>query len=411
LSPEHRLQAERAIVAAYSDNAGLSTEGYVCDAVEDFLNYAIPRIAGLPDENTIFDSLYEQFDSSFFGDSCLVTMFAILTNVYDNAGRGALPPNFSFRYYVKGFGDKADQRWSRDRVVPFFEISKAAHPIGRGRGIKDESHYFIFEYSASLPKTNELTSGAYALKEDMTKKLVLALRLLKHSPVFSDYQGFRTLGHLSTYSMNVMNSPDDHIRGGFSSELDDHDAIRLRRLLPRLAGEKYGQIAVLDTKIDDALRRNRDAMLDHENVEKKVAVDQLLDYCQILETVLPGQNIEFFALYASAILKTYAKGQFGIDPHGNYEFIKRMYKVRNEVMHGRIDGVFTSNKYNFVTTDLYTFRQMIHILAALYIMNGELTQAATKIILGQDGGLKSIYPDTPEKMHDLRQPKLSFQTW
>jgi hypothetical protein len=75
LSKAFRSEAERAVEAFYWDSSGGTTELYVCDAVEDFPNYAIPRAVGLPDEMAILDELYAQFDQSLFGES-----YALLGN-------------------------------------------------------------------------------------------------------------------------------------------------------------------------------------------------------------------------------------------------------------------------------------------------------------------------------------------
>jgi hypothetical protein len=115
LTPEHRQKVEKTIEAAYSDHVGGTVEFYVANAVEDFLNYVLPRIVGLPDRDAVFDKLYEQFDRSLFSDECVVTIFAILSNVWDNGGRAVLPPGYSLRYYSKMVNDRAPDRWTRDR--------------------------------------------------------------------------------------------------------------------------------------------------------------------------------------------------------------------------------------------------------------------------------------------------------
>ena len=89
LVPEHRQEAEKAIEAYYSDSHGGTLEFNLSNLVEDFLNYVIPRTAGLPDGSEHFERWYEQLDSCIFGKSCHVTVFAVLENAYDHAGRGA----------------------------------------------------------------------------------------------------------------------------------------------------------------------------------------------------------------------------------------------------------------------------------------------------------------------------------
>lgn len=406
ITSKHRAAAEKSVAAAFSDSAGLTVDGYLCEAVEDFLNYAIPRIAGLPDYEAVFDKLYQQFDESLFGTTCLVTVFAILCNVWDGDGT-FLPEGFRLRYVGKDSATPAENRWSRDRVVPYIEISKTAHPIGRGRQIAQQSHHFILEYSATLQKSPDLIRDAYQLRDEITRKFILAVRLLKHTAVFADYRGFRMLGHLSAFHLNLMNFPEEMIDSDVSAKLDQHDEVRLRRLLPKLVGEKSSNLLLLNTKIEDAIRRDRKFAINDGSEGMRIAIDQLLDYCQILEAILPTQGVDFFALYAARLLKEFAPGQFGDDSYANYEFIRKIYKARNDVMHGRIDHVLT--KKTISQHDVGLFGRMIHFLASLYVMNGRLNDSATKLSLGEPATIQSLYPPTPEKR--VRPQHALLPTW
>lgn len=51
-------EVERAVEAAFSNWSGGTLESYTSDAVEDFLNYIIPRIAGISDAGSVFDQYY-----------------------------------------------------------------------------------------------------------------------------------------------------------------------------------------------------------------------------------------------------------------------------------------------------------------------------------------------------------------
>jgi hypothetical protein len=408
LSPAYGTEVKRAIEAAYSDSKGLTPEGYVCEAVEDFLNYVIPRIAGLPDEEAVFDQLYQQFDDGLLGNSCLVTVIAVLSNVWDGEGT-VLSPGFRLRYVGNNFKDRAENRWSRDRVVPYIEMSKAAHPIGRGRQIAEHPDYFILEYSAALPKDKDLIANAYNLRDEITSKFILAVRLLKHSDTFSDYRGFRMLGHLSAFRLNLMNFPDEVIGYDKSAKLDQHDEVRLGRLLPKLASEKSSRFFVLDTKVEDAIRRNRGVVGDRDPRAMRIAVDQLLDYCQILEAILPTQGKDKFARYTSVLLKEYGQNQCGNNPCADFDFVTRMYEARNDVMHGRIDTVLANRTINLHDVDL--FGRMIHVLAGLYVMNGQLKDIAVKLFQGKPASIESLYPPTPEKRGKLKQQQSNSPAW
>jgi hypothetical protein len=156
LVPEHKQEAIKGIDASYSNSVGGTLESNISNAVDDFLNYVIPRVAGLPDREAVFDKLYAQFDQSLYGKECVVTIFAVLQNVWDNGGRAVLPPGYWLRYYSKVHGGEAPNRWTRDRSVPYSEISQSARRIGLGRSIKDESAYFVFSHSTTLPKDQNL---------------------------------------------------------------------------------------------------------------------------------------------------------------------------------------------------------------------------------------------------------------
>src|ERR1700687_903409 len=64
LLPEFRAEAEKCIEECYADHSGGDVPFYLADAVEDFLNYIIPRSVALPNKGDIFERYYRQFDSS-----------------------------------------------------------------------------------------------------------------------------------------------------------------------------------------------------------------------------------------------------------------------------------------------------------------------------------------------------------
>jgi len=408
LVPEYRRQAERGIEAAYSDHLGSTFEFYLAHAVEDFLNYVLPRIIGLPDSDTVFDRFYEQFDRSLYSDECVVTIFAILDNVWDNGGRAVLPPGYALRYHDKPATGRAPDRWTRDRSIPYFEISQSAKSIGLGRSIRSAPVYFVFSHSTTLPKNKDLLEKAYTLRDEMTRKFIFSVRLLNSSAAYADYRGFRTVGHLSTHQINLMNFPEEFIEKGVSHELQEHDGHSLRRMLPKLADIPYGFFAVIDTKIEDALRRERPGADLANDPALRVAIDQLLDYFQILEAVVPAMGSEFIALYSAVLLHAINKNE---DSLTAFEFIKRMHKVRNDVMHGRMNEVLDAKKNKFTPGDVAIFGDIVHALSGAYIMNGPLRDPATKLALGQTVTLTSMYPESLEEMKAMRRPQAHPATW
>jgi hypothetical protein len=414
-SPPHRSVAEQAIQGFYANWSGGNLDHYMCEAINDFLNYVIPRAAGLQDEMKVFDEVYSYFDESLYGDSFLVTTVAILGNVWDNSGRVVLPDGFSLGYVGLPVPSRANSKWLRRRAIPYFEIRKSAHPIGRGRELKGEHSFFVFEHSKLLSKSNDMLGSAARLRDEITRKFIFAVRLLKLSAAFSDYRGVRMLGKLASHHIHVMNFPDEFISQGPSFELGEHDGLRLRRLPPRLAGINYNDLSVLDTKLDDLIRRPRETMLEEKRTQLKVAIEQLLDCFQIIEALIPVAGSEYIALYAAVLLKAGGHTQFlpfANDPISIYDFIKRMHKVRNDVMHGRIDEVLNPKKPKLDQAEVHAFRRMVFDLAALSILNGnKLREFATKLALGEITSFESFYPISVEEMNEMKKQKPFHPSW
>lgn len=234
------------------------------------------------------------------------------------------------------------------------------------------------------------------------------MRLLKFNAAYADYRGFRTLGHLSLYTMNLMNFPEETIENGSSSEFTEYDGHRLRVLMPKLASEPYDAVAILDTKIEDALRRRRQGAGHVETVKMRLAVDQLLDYFQILEAVVPAMGSEFIALYAAVLLHAIRTQE---DAEETYNFVKRMHTIRNEVMHGRLQSVLNSTKNKLTEHDFHRFREIIHALAGAHVMNGALRDNARLLALGKKVTLAAAYPATTDEMNAMRKPQIHPAAW
>jgi hypothetical protein len=402
LVPEHRQEAEKAVEAYCSDHHGGNTEFYLAEIVEDFLNYVIPRTAGLADGPKYFEHWYEQLDACIFGKSCHVTVFAVLENAYDHAARGAnlLPRGFRLGWYSRMPSAALHQRYARERAMPFYEIQKAARPIGRGRDIKDKNAYFVLEYNAMVPKNRESVTAAYRLRDDVGRKFVFALRLIGFS-AYSDYRGFRMPGHLSAYSMNCMNFPDDPLEGESPGDLDDFHYLYIGRLLPKLLQQPLSKMDLIDQKIEDAARRQRRVMLGEREAQLRTAIDQMLDYFQILEAVVPAEGSQYISLYAAVLLK--AGGYRGIEmkPFEMFTLFKDMHKIRNYVMHGRIDEVM-NGRFRTDQQSFYTFKQMVHGLAGLYVLNGSLREIATRLALGEEIKLETLFAPFPTRKPGLR---------
>lgn len=86
-SDEFRYRTEEAIDIFYANYAGGTKEHLCLDLIDDFLNYALPRTVGLPDEDAIFDDLYRRLEADLFTDSYALRVIALLHNTSDHGGR------------------------------------------------------------------------------------------------------------------------------------------------------------------------------------------------------------------------------------------------------------------------------------------------------------------------------------
>jgi hypothetical protein len=393
LLPEFRQEAQNCVDACYSDSSGGDLEFYISLAVEDFLNYIIPRSVGLPNGSEIFDRYYRYFDSSIYGKSCLITIFALIRDLWDHHGGSAvLPTGFRFVWMVRGFGPLSIP-YTRERAVPFFEIKKAAHPIGWGRDVTGENAFQVLEYSTSLPKNRGLLPAVYSLMHDVAAKFLLATRIKTYSTAHCDYRGFRMLGHLSAHSMNLMNYPDDRIEHGEGRDLNDSDGMAVDRLLTKLLPQPLSKFAVINQKLEDAIRRRRTAILHDARARKLNEIDQLLDYFQVLEAIVPAEGSEYISLYAARLLSTPESA-----PNQTFElfqFLKDMFKIRNSVLHGRIDEVLSGKLSQKL--DIFRLRHVIYSLTCLHIMNGPLREIATRLALGETAQIEREYESNQDE--------------
>jgi hypothetical protein len=119
-------------------------------------------------------------------------------------------------------------------------------------------------------------------------------------------------------------------------------------------------------------------MLNDARAQKLSEIDQLLDYFQVLEAIVPAEGSEYISLYAARLLRNDSVSNQAFEL---FQFIKDMCKIRNSVMHGRVDEVLSGKLGQRL--DIPRFRQVICSLARLHIMNGPLRDLATKLALGE----------------------------
>ncbi len=255
-SEEFRSRTQEVIDIFYANHAGGTPEYYFLDLVDDFLNYALPRSLGLPDEDTVFDELYRHFEADLFTDSYTLHVIAVIKNAYDHGGR--FHPTNGLRFFWADSSPNmvVNSLRLRNRVVPFLEIKKSAHPFFGGTDISTSHSFFVLEFKEQRKKKRDGLADAYRRSEEITKKTVLALRLLTGAPVYAEYRGFRALGHLSGGSsgMVLRNYPGERIDKGFGSDAESWGHA-LERLFPSLLSTRLDSIAVVYDKIDDAFRR------------------------------------------------------------------------------------------------------------------------------------------------------------
>jgi hypothetical protein len=401
LLPDFRQEAEKCIEGCYANCSGGDVPFYLADAVEDFLNYIIPRTIALPNSGEIFDRYYRQFDSSIYGKSCLVTVLALVRDVWDHHGGSAvLPLGMRFVWLTRGHGP-LNIPYTRERTVPFLEIKKRARPIGRGRDLSGEYAFQVLQYSTQLPKDRHILGAANSFAYDVVTKFLLATRIKTYSTAHSDYRGFRMLGHLSAHSMILMNYPDDRIEGGEGRDIEDVDGMAIDRLLTKLLPQSLSKFEVINQKIEDAMRRRRTALLNDARAQKLNEIDQLLDYFQVLEALVPAGGSEYISLYAARLLRS--PNSAPNQTFELYKFIKDMYTVRNNVVHGRVDDVLSGKLKESRKLDISRLRHVVYSLACLSIMNGPLRDAATLLALGETFQLEREYETDPAEWMKRRK--------
>jgi hypothetical protein len=358
------------------------------------MNHAIPRTVGLPDEDARFDRLYGRFESDLLSDTFTLECIALLENVSDHGSAFHQTAGVRFAWACTHGSIAVSNAFLRDRVVPYLEIKKSAHPIAAGRELGDKNTFFVLEFQEARPKTTNQIQEAYARSEEITKKVSFALRLLTSSPVFSDYRGFRMPGHYSAHRMVLMNWPDEQIGGGFSQDLQVY-ARGLEALLPHVLSAPSGAIAVIYDKIEDSFRRHRSSVVYPGAAEKRVAIDRLLDYFQALEAVIPVEGSYQIALYAAVLLGA-ASRQPGTAPDV-FQFIKDMHTLRNAVVHGRLDEVLEGRVKTRNELNVHRLAHVVHELVILYLLNPDdkgkrdLRPLAHRLALGEAVALRTLY--------------------
>jgi hypothetical protein len=377
---------EKTIAICYANHGGGTTETYFVDLIQDFLDFALPRTLGLPDADAVFDDYYRQLERDLFGPTLTVTIQAVLGNISHSSGR--FPPTAGVHLQHIWFPIPQmalNARYLRQKAVPAIEIRKAARPIAYGRSLEQETGFFILEFVEQLPKERATLNYVYQRSEEITSKVVLALRLLTSADAFSDHRGFRMLGHQSAFNMNLMNWPDDYLARGDHGDLS-HSEPALRKLLPALIDKPAGSLAVVDHRLGDALRRWRPAIA-NEDARRKAEIDKLFDYVQALESLLPLRGSDAIRLAAAILISRSTRASANeLD-----QFFKLIYQIRDDVMHGRLDKVLEDDRKGKRLIDTRRLKHCIHQLAILAILNDNLGFLARQLALGENVNLKTLF--------------------
>jgi len=236
-----------------------------------------------------------------------------------------------------------------------------------------------------LPKEGATLDHVYRRSEEIARKVVLALRLVTSADAFSDHRGFRILGHQSAFNMNLMNWPDDYLAPGHHGDLS-HSELALRKLLPALIDKPGGSLAVVDHRLDDALRRSRPAIT-NDDARRKAEIDKLFDYVKALESLLPLRGSDAIRLAAAILISRSTRASANeLD-----QFFKVIYQIRDDVMHGSLDKVLEDDRKGKRPIDTRRLKQCIHQLAILALLNDNLGFLARQLALGENVNLKTLF--------------------
>lgn len=394
---QYCARTEEAITVFCSDQGDDTPHGHLFRMVDDFLNWAMPRSVGLPDESAQFDALYAQFEKDLFTASYTLNVIAPLENFSDDGGRfrGEVA-GLRFAYASRYPGSLHNSAHVRRRAMLYLELKKT-HVLGVG-GIRDSDHYFLLEFQEVRAKKKGELIEAYKRAGEITRKVVLTARLLTFEPVYAQCIGLRALFHYSGggQGMVLWNPGDEWIDERSGADLKSC-AEGFRRLLPHVLAAPAASIETLFLKIDDAFRRRRKTARPFGDGKAREDIDRLLDYCQALEAILPFGGGKKIPKYAATLLQSSTPSRW-IAATDHVDFLVEMYKLRNNVMHGNFYQVLEDRAgTHYKLKDVERFRRCAHYLAVLYFLNPDqdgkpnLGRFKKQLERGQVVNLKKLY--------------------
>jgi hypothetical protein len=373
-----RTRTEEAVRIFFDDRQGGTVETNLLVAIDDFLNWVLPRSIGLPDANNRFNQMYARFERNLLSEVFELDITALVAGVADHGANFRRAGNTGFMWASRPLGAAADNGSVRDSAVTYFDLRQQGYPIGGGRSLQNVGNFFLLDVRETFPKRDGVTAFASSRTEEVTRRVVFLLRLLTRSSVFSDYQGFRTLGHMSGHYMVFMNWPDEFIPDTQSSDLMLYD-LWFRILLPYAMTCPWNELEVVHRKFEDAFRRQRTAVVNRGRAERQMLIDRLLDHCQALEALLPLRSKYQIAMSASALLAGHLNDD-GQRASQIFNTVSDQYSLRNDVMHGRVDDVLAGRGRHL---DVPSLEEIVRDLTTLRILNPGLDfpNTANQILL------------------------------
>jgi hypothetical protein len=388
---EFETRTDESLKVYFSNSVGSTREDNFCEMVDDFLNYVIPRTAGLPEADRIFDEQFDAFEQSLYLDSFSFTVCSLLKNTSDHSGSARDTSGVKLTYYSPLPGKAVvNVAPLRHRVVSYYEITHAAHLRENGNppGLP---FLLVMEFTEKVKKDEKAVKRIYERVQEITNKVVFALRLVTHAAVYSHYRGRRIPGGMAGHRFFMMDYPNEVIEYSPQSGSLDTSGELLRRLMPEVLACPYDRMAVVDHKIEDALRRMGRANI-HRDRETQLAaeIDLLLDYMQALESMVPASGSYNISLHASVLLKA-CKPRASINASEIFDFLRTMYAIRNDVMHGKLKKVLDGVANAKFALNTHQLRMYVYDLAMLHVMNEDLGSLAHKLALGESVQLRTIY--------------------
>jgi hypothetical protein len=365
-SIEFEARTRLAVDVVFERHSGGTPQSYFLELVSDFLNFVIPRCAGLEEhaESERFRKLYEQFEADLYSGSFTVEATAVMRGFTDNTGHFCDRNGVTLVYYMPPTESLAHPHL-RDEMVPYLEFRRASC-----ERFDDQGPVLVLICKTRIPMKEGASRAALQISRDMIQKFVLATRLVLNTPVYSDFRAHRMIGSLGAGNFLL-----EHL---WWEQLDSDNTpalgvqLRLERVFELLRQIPYERIAVIDWKIEDAFRRYKHEHLRGRRTKQHIEIEQLLDYVQAVEAILDldSAKSEMIARYVAHLL-IYQSVAASATIKGTFEFVHDMYLTRNDVAHGHVDRVLngTSRLMHGNKINIWRLQGIVNELAILFIAN------------------------------------------